>query len=204
VSSVKHWSLVHYLNAYLLLYRCHFLIFQYSKCVNINNFLFEKVLFLNLFTFKTPECNHWLPHSQGKLRLIRELIRGEKEAVFVPLGLTPGTEVVHTVEMCLPKCLKLQESLGWEWGGSDVKGQKTPAGAWLLGSPEPRAAALLPHFRQLPGECSTLPCPPHVFRNLIDTQLLPSKEKFILGCVPEWGLWHYLSPTKTFKGLSST
>lgn len=88
---------------------------QYSKYFNIYLFfLFVKFFSHILFTFKAPKCNPWLPYLHGKLRITEELQNGEKEEVFVILGLIPLTQAVHMVEMSLPKSLKLQESFGAE------------------------------------------------------------------------------------------
>lgn len=183
VSSVKHKSLVHYLNACLLLQRCHFLILQYLKHSSCYNLLFAKFFSQFFFIFKTHKCNHQLPCLHGKLLQTEGLLRREKEAVFVLLGLTPIAEVVHRVEMCFAKCLTPRKV----WSRMrrvTCQRTKTPAGACYLVALIPARQFCFSSFWQLPGDCSTQLCTPHIFRNLIDTQLLPSKVKFILGCVP--------------------
>lgn len=119
----------------------------------------------------------------GKLLLTEGLLRREKEAVFVLLGLTPITEVVHRVEICLPK-RPAPRKVWSRMRRVTCQRTKPPAGACYLVALMPAQQFCFSRFRQLPGDCSTLPCTPHIFRNLIDTQLLPSKVKFILGCVP--------------------
>lgn len=183
VSSVKHKSLVHYLNACLLLQRCHFLILQYSKHSNCYNFLFAKFFSHNIFIFKTCKCNHQLPCLHGKLLLTERLLRRGKEAVFTLLGPSPITEVVHRVETCLPKCLNCQKDLGWNGKGHMPK-DKPPSWRLLLGSPDPSTAILF------------LPCSAAAWR-LHHPALHSShiqkpdrhtavaiKSKFILGWVP--------------------
>lgn len=63
---MKHKSLVYYLNACLLLYRCHFLVFQYSKRFDVYSFLSAKLFSHHLLTSK---CNPLVATLHSKLRL---------------------------------------------------------------------------------------------------------------------------------------
>lgn len=99
-----------------------------------------------------------MPHLHGKLLLTEGLLGIEIEAVFVLLGLTSITKVVHRVEMCLPKCLNCQKGLGQNEKGHMPK-DKTPSWCLLLGSPDPSTAVLfLPRLAAAWG----LPHPAHI------------------------------------------
>lgn len=57
------------------------------------------------------------------------------------LGLTAITEVVHRIQVCLPKCLNRQKGLGQNEKGHMPK-DRNPSWCLLLGSPDPSTAVL--------------------------------------------------------------